>query len=270
MLTLVNILKPDKILLKNKETVSQKETAPRNLQLLSIINIEKFAKIDVFRQARKGIPEIIFAEYKTPEQIIKIIKKTVRYSKRVIMSRLTSEHVKELKKLREFKVEVFENAQMAIVSLPNTKRIKTGGKAGILTAGTADICIAEEASIVLKEAGCEVYTTYDIGIAGFHRFLNPLKKMILKDVDVIIVVAGMEGALPSIVSSIANCPIIGVPSSSGYGYGGQGQAALMSMLQSCSPGLAVVNIDNGIGAGALASIIANRMAKARKTVKNNI
>ena len=88
--------------------------------------------------------------------------------------------------------------------------------------------------------------------------------MILKDVDVIIVVAGMEGALPSIVSSIVNCPIIGVPSSSGYGYGGQGQAALMSMLQSCSPGLAVVNIDNGIGAGALAVTIANRMANARK------
>jgi NCAIR mutase (PurE)-related protein len=112
--------------------------------------------------------------------------------------------------------------------------------------------------------GCDAIFTYDVGIAGIHRLFSPLKEMINKNVDAIVVVAGMEGALASIVSSIVDIPVIGVPTSIGYGFGSNGMAALASMLQSCTFGLAVVNIDNGIGAGAFAALIANRMATKRK------
>lgn len=255
----------DEILLKLKRGTITVEDAKKSLELLSVINVENFAKLDVCRGIRKGVPEIVYAENKTPTETVKIAEKMAKRSGRAIISRLSENHLKELRKLKKkFKVEIFKKARMVVISLSTSTLARMGGRVGVLTAGTADIGIAEEASIVLREAGCEVYTAYDVGVAGFHRLLGPLREMIAKDVDVIIVVAGMEGALPSVVASFVNCPVIGVPSSSGYGYGGQGQAALMSMLQSCTPGLAVVNIDNGVGAGALASIIANRMAKARK------
>jgi NCAIR mutase (PurE)-related protein len=142
------------------------------------------------------------------------------------------------------------------------KMIKpSGGRVGILTAGTSDIGIAEEARLVAEAMGCMCMCSYDVGIAGLHRVFPIIKKMIRADVDAIVVVAGMEGALPSIVSSLVDIPVIGVPSSVGYGYGEKGVAALASMLQSCTLGLSVVNIDNGIGAGAIAANIANRSVK---------
>ena len=138
---------------------------------------------------------------------------------------------------------------------------KTGGKIGIITAGTSDISVAEEARLVCEAMNCECITSYDIGIAGLHRTFPVLKEFIKSDVNVVIVAAGMEGALASVVSSAVNIPVIGVPTSVGYGYGEKGVAALASMLQSCALGLSVVNIDNGIGAGAVASKIANLMPK---------
>ena len=124
---------------------------------------------------------------------------------------------------------------------------KTGGKVGIIAAGTSDIGVAEEAKLVCESMNCDCISSYDVGIAGLHRIFPVLKQFIEAEVDVIIVVAGMEGALASIVSSIADVPVIGVPTSIGYGYGEKGVAALASMLQSCSLGLTVVNIDNGVG-----------------------
>ena len=145
---------------------------------------------------------------------------------------------------------------------------KTGGKIGIITAGTSDIPIAEEARLMCEAMNCECITSYDIGIAGLHRTFPILKEFIKSEVDVIVVAAGMEGALASVVSSTVNVPVVGVPTSVGYGYGEKGVAALASMLQSCSLGLSVVNIDNGIGAGAIASKIANLLSKNNSEKKS--
>ena len=138
---------------------------------------------------------------------------------------------------------------------------KKKGVVGIITAGTSDIPVAEEAKEILISMGCEVMASYDVGIAGVHRIFSPLSKMIKEGVHVIIVCAGMEGTLPGVVAFLVDVPVIGVPISSGYGLGANGKGALITMLQSCSPGLVVVNIDNGFGAGASAALIANKMAK---------
>ena len=135
------------------------------------------------------------------------------------------------------------------------------GCVGLLTAGTSDIPVAEEAALVITHMGCRVERGYDIGVAGLHRLLEPLTRMIEADADVLVVVAGMEGALPSVVAGLVDIPVIGVPTSTGYGLGGDGTAALYSILQSCSPGLVAVNIDNGVGAGAAAALIARRRAR---------
>ncbi|MEM0090759.1 MAG: nickel pincer cofactor biosynthesis protein LarB, partial [Nitrososphaerota archaeon] len=139
----------------------------------------------------------------------------------------------------------------------------TGGRVGILTAGTHDIPVAEEVRVVAEEMGCMVKSFYDVGAAGIHRLFEPLKELLEWDVDVIVVVAGREGALPTVVGSLVDVPIIAVPTSSGYGYGGKGKTALMAMLQSCSLGIGVVNIDGGVPAGILSALIANRAAKFR-------
>ena len=153
-----------------------------------------------------------------------------------------------------------KNTTAVLIYKKNIKKI--GGKVGIIAAGTSDIGIAEEARLVCEAMNCDSISSYDVGIAGLHRIFPVLKQFVEAEVDVIVVVAGMEGALASIVSSIADVPVIGVPTSIGYGYGEKGVAALASMLQSCSLGLTVVNIDNGVGAGAAAANIASR-------IKNN-
>jgi pyridinium-3,5-biscarboxylic acid mononucleotide synthase len=134
---------------------------------------------------------------------------------------------------------------------------------GVITAGSSDAPIAVEASLMAREMGIEVTIVRDVGVAGIHRLVEPLEQLMAEDVDAIVVAAGMDGALPSVVSGLVPVPVIGLPTSIGYGYGGEGVGALMAMLQSCAPGLAVVNIDNGIGAGATAALIANRAAAMR-------
>ena len=141
-------------------------------------------------------------------------------------------------------------------NISNSKAGKTNGKIGIITAGTSDIAIAEEAKVIVEEGGCEALTSYDVGVAGIHRLFPQIAKMIEENVCTIIVCAGMEGALPSVVAGLVDVPVIGVPTSVGYGIGGKGKAALYAMLQSCAPGIAVVNIDNGFGAGVFALTIA--------------
>lgn len=139
-----------------------------------------------------------------------------------------------------------------------------GGPAiGILAAGTSDVDVAEEARMVAETMGAAVTTAYDVGVAALHRLAQPLAAMVDAGVDALVVVAGMEGALPSVVGGLVASPVIAVPTSVGYGAGGGGLAALLGMLQSCSPGITVVNIDNGVGAGAAAGLIAVRAAAAR-------
>lgn len=232
---------------------------------LLIRNVEEFAQLDLGRQTRRGIPEIIFAENKSPQQTARIGKEMAKALGVAIITRVSEEHVKTLRSLNKaLQVEVHELARIVVLRKASHKIKKTGGKVAVLTAGTADIPVAEEAKIVSSTLGCEVTAVYDVGVAGLHRLLKPLKEMTENVTDVYVVVAGMEGALPSVVAGLVDAPVIGVPTSTGYGYGGRGEGALMAMLQSCAPGLAVVNIDNGVGAGALAALIANRIAKARK------
>lgn len=232
------------------------------------------ARPDFHRQARKGVPEVIIAERKTVEQSLDITRRFLETTGRAILSRvpaaletrLRTEFAEEadLEWLPEPRAAVLRRHPSQPASTPPSQ--DRGGRVGVITAGTSDIPWAEEAALLCREMGCQVHTVYDVGVAGLHRLWEPLHHMLEKEkVDVLIVAAGMDGALPSVVSGLVDVPVVGLPTSVGYGMGGQGQAALLSMLQTCAPGMAVVNIDNGIGAGAVAGLIANRMAAARNS-----
>jgi NCAIR mutase (PurE)-related protein len=234
--------------------------AKKLLALYSIKKIEDLAKFDIGRKIRRGVPEVVFAQNKQLADLKKIILSVLPRSDCVVVSRINKEHYTKImtfSKKNKFRIKTGRNT----TSILFFKKLPLiGGKVGILTAGTSDIGIAEEARLMCEAMGCKCITSYDVGIAGLHRVFPIIKKMITEEVDVIIVVAGMEGALASVVSSLVDIPVVGVPSSVGYGYGEKGVAALASMLQSCTLGLSVVNIDNGIGAGAFAANIANRIA----------
>ncbi len=238
--------------------------AKKLLSIYSIEEIEGIAKIDINRRKRRGIPEIIFAETKEIEDIKKIIKRTLEKSNSVIVSRLKKADYPKIQTFaKKLKVRV-KTGKKSSTLLLFKKPIKfQGGKVGILTAGTSDIGVAEEARLVCEAMNCKCITSYDVGVAGIQRIFPILKEMIEEDVDCIIVAAGMEGALATLVSTLVDIPIIGIPTSVGYGYGEKGIAALASMLQSCSLGLSVVNIDNGIAAGGIAANIANRMIRKK-------
>mgnify|MGYP003332590802 FL=1 len=236
--------------------------AKKLLSLYSIEKIENFAQIDMGRKYRKGIPEVIFAERKTTDEIKKIIVKVMEKSNCVLISRIQKkDYSKIVKFVRAKKLSIRDGKNTTTILIHKSSLKKNGGKVGIVTAGTSDIGVAEEARLTCEAMHCDTITTYDVGIAGLHRIFPIIKKFIESDVDTIIVAAGMEGALASVVSSLVNIPVIGLPTSVGYGYGEKGVASLASMLQSCSLGLSVVNIDNGIGAGAVASNIANRVRR---------
>jgi NCAIR mutase (PurE)-related protein len=241
------------------------EEAEKNLRILAIEEISDVARVDIGRMFRKGIPEFVLGEGKKPEDVAKIALKIMNEEGRAIITRVEREHVDAIQRIIPDGVflRVDERARMIVIRKKDFEVKKSGGKIGILTAGTSDIPIAEEARIIAEEMGCEVLKAYDVGVAGIHRIFPPLREMIEKDVDVIIVVAGREGALPSIISGLVNVPIIAVPTSVGYGFGEKGLSALMAMLQSCPLGIAVVNIDGGAAAGTVASLIANRAAKFR-------
>ncbi len=224
-----------------------------------------FAHPDFFRQQRNGVPEVILTNSKTAEQSLTIARAFLESTGRAILSRVSPE-------LEQVLVETYGRdgfewypaSRLAIIRREGGRPPESGGRVAVITAGTSDQAVAEEAAILCREMGCTVFTTYDVGVAGLHRLFEPLEEYLKAGVDVIIVAAGMDGALPSVVSGLVDVPVIGLPTSVGYGMGGQGQAALLSMLQTCSPGLAVVNIDNGIGAAAIAGLIANRVARARR------
>ena len=252
----------DEILASLKSGKITVSSAKKLLSLYSIEKIEDFAKIDTGRKLRRGIPEVIFAENKQSSEIKKIIQKILKKSNSVLISRLKKNDyakILEFSKKNKFKTELGKNCSSILIFKKPLK--KTQGKVGILSAGTSDIGVAEEARLMCEAMNCKCMTSYDVGVAGIHRVMPVLKEFIKNEVDSIIVVAGMEGALATLVSSSVNVPVIGVPTSVGYGYGEKGVAALASMLQSCALGLAVVNIDNGIGAGAMAASIANRTSR---------
>jgi NCAIR mutase (PurE)-related protein len=165
--------------------------------------------------------------------------------------------------LGEFHIHYDDVPRLVVIGKDLAEPAPTGGRIGVISAGTSDVPFAREAAIIAREMGCTVTTVTDVGVAGLHRLVAPLRDLMKQDPDVLIVAAGMDGALPSVIAGLVNVPVIGLPVSTGYGLGGDGTAALYTMLQSCAPGLTVVNIDNGVGAGSTAALIANRAAKAR-------
>ncbi|MGH2531333.1 MAG: nickel pincer cofactor biosynthesis protein LarB [Thermomicrobiales bacterium] len=223
-------------------------------------------RVDVSRQARTGIPEIVYAASKSPEAVLLSLRRLVSVNGRAIASRCSDELAVQIADELDSAFEVVRHgdARAVVVAQPGTAPPSHGGRIGIMTAGTSDGAIAAEAAVVARELGAEVFEVSDVGVAGLHRLVRPLERLIEEDVDVLIVAAGMDGALASVVAGLAPVPVIGLPTSVGYGHGGQGLAALLSMLQSCAPGLVVVNIDNGVGAGATAALIANRTAAYRR------
>lgn len=222
--------------------------------------LEKFARLDLKRQERTGIPEAVFAEGKTNDQVIAALRKLAEVSGIGLATRVSDECAQAVDAVLRTKFRVMHNrvGRTVVVQRPDYASRSTGGRIAILAAGTSDIPVAEEARVSAEITGCEVLSFYDVGVAGIHRLDEPLHQALEHHVRAMVVVAGMEGALPSVIRGLVPVPVIGVPTSTGYGYGGKGKAALMSMLQSCAPGLTVVNIDNGFGAGATAALIANQ------------
>lgn len=229
------------------------------------------ARLDVGREQRKGIPEVVLASGKTDGQLVAVVRAFLERNGRAIVSRIREKSIERLAAaFSDCEVDLRRDARAAAVHARGYTRPMTGGRIGVLTAGTSDIPIAEEARLVAEEMGCQVSTLYDVGVAGLHRLFAPLERMLDDDVAALVVCAGMDGALPSVVAGLSPVPVIGVPTSIGYGAGGRGKAALLSMLQTCAPGLTVVNIDNGVGAGATAALIANRIAAARGASREDI
>jgi len=244
------------------------DAAKKMLSLYSIEKIEGIAQIDINRRKRKGIPEVIFAETKQIGDIKKILKGTLQKTNSIMVSRIKKEdYSKIISFCKRLKINVKTGKNSSSLLLFKKPIKLQGGRVGIITAGTSDIGVAEEARLMCEAMNCKCITSYDVGVAGIQRIFPKLKEMINEDVNCIIVAAGMEGALATLVSSLVDIPVIGLPTSVGYGYGEKGIAALASMLQSCSLGLSVVNIDNGIAAGAIAANIANRTVFKNQKIK---
>ncbi len=212
-----------------------------------------FANVDHHRTLRAGMPEVIFGPGKTPKQLAEIFARLAKHGGNVLATRVSPEQVRVVK--RKFgKVESHELARAVTLTRDQTTYGK--GRILVISAGTGDIPVAEEALVTAQIMGNEVQHLYDVGVAGIHRLLA--RRKALTEARIIIVCAGMEGALPSVVGGLVGVPVIAVPTSVGYGASYKGVAALLGMLNSCSSNVTVVNIDNGFGAGYVASLI-NRL-----------
>lgn len=215
-----------------------------------------YAKIDLHRGVRQGMPEVIYGAGKTAEQIIGIAEKMKQNRQNTILiTRLSSEAAEKVQTV--YDMDYHADAKVGIIGqIPYASGI---GKIVVATGGTSDISVAEEAALTAEVHGNEVIRLYDVGVAGLHRLLAHLDEIM--SASVIIAIAGMEGALASVIGGLADCPVIAVPTSVGYGASFGGLSALLSMLNSCAGGVSVVNIDNGFGAGYLASMINHMEAK---------
>ena len=213
-------------------------------------NTKDFAEIDLDREKRTGFPEVIFGETKTPKQSALIAEKIYKKSNLFLITRTNIETFDEVKKIIP-EAEFDEQAKMIYSS---KKDEKYQGKVSVVNAGTSDIPIAKEAEITAKLMGVKVESINDVGVTGIHRILSKIDK--IRESNCIVVVAGMEGALPTVVAGLVDKPVIAVPTSVGFGTGADGYSALLTMLNSCAPGISVVNIDAGFSAGYQAALIA--------------
>ncbi len=210
-----------------------------------------FARIDHHRTLRRGFPEVVFGETKSAEQIIAIVQSMEEFGTGVLVTRV---HEKKAAQVMEHFPRMIHHDQARALSLSRSTLEDPRGLVGVLCAGSSDIPVAEEAAVTVEFMGCRVKKYFDVGVAGLHRLLDLWEE--LQDCHVFVVAAGMEGALPSVVGGLVNRPVIALPTSVGYGASFGGIAALLGMLNSCAPGVSVVNIDNGFGAGYLAAMIA--------------
>lgn len=242
------------------------DEAIAQLRTLQLEELGGRARLDLGRFLRRGIPEVVLATGKAPAEAARLGVAMAERQGQGLISRMSDQH-------RSALADAAAAASMEVVAYADSARVlrsgfspePIGGKVGLLTAGTSDVRVADEARMVVEACGLEARLEADLGVAGLHRFVGPLAATLEWGADVIVVAAGMDGVLPGLVSGLIDLPVIGLPVSTGYGRGGAGEAALSTMLQSCSTGLVVVNIDNGIGAGAAAVLVASRAAQARAT-----
>ncbi len=232
-------------------------TVDAALEKLRTFSVEDlgFAKVDHHRTLRRGFPEVIFGPGKTPGQIAAIAHR-IAESGQVVLVTKTSEEAYRAVAAGHPEAVWHDEAKAITVG---RKSLEGVGKASVLSAGTSDIAVAEEAALTAELMGISVGRLYDVGVAGLHRLLEHID--VLTSADVLVVVAGMDGALPSVVSGLSRAPVIAVPTSVGYGASFQGLSALLAMLNGCSPGVAVVNIDNGFGAGYLAGLLCQPLTR---------
>ena len=236
------------------------DEAERLLRADNILEFDDIAKFDIKRTERTGFPEAVFSPSKDYEDLITIIGNYLEKSSQdLIITKLSHERYERITEDLGKDSYIFDYNQRAqiLIIRQEINEHDPIAKIGIITAGTSDINIAEEARVIVEEGGCEAITSYDIGVAGIHRLFPQIAHMVSEGVRAFIVCAGMEGALPSVVAGLVDVPVIAVPTSVGYGVGEGGRVALDAMLQSCAPGIAVVNIDNGFGAGVFALTIVN-------------
>lgn len=212
-----------------------------------------FARLDHHRALRKGFPEVVFGGGKMPEQIATIVERIASRGQNALVTRASSEAAAAVRARVPSAVH-HETARALTVRVAEPEVLR--GRVAVVCAGTSDIPVAEEAAVTAEFCGASVERIHDVGVAGLHRLLD--RAQAIRQADVVIVVAGMEGALPSVVGGLVDAPVIAVPTSVGYGAAFQGLAALLAMLNSCAAGVAVVNIDNGFGAGHLAATILRR------------
>jgi NCAIR mutase (PurE)-related protein len=244
---------PDKLRSLISSVAKGKKTVEQAMSELKSLPYEDlgFAKLDHHRHLRRGFPEVVFCEGKTTEQVVAIVGAMVERECNVLATRVSPEACEAVR--AEHKKAVYNEDARTITILMRPIGRRKGG-VSIISAGTSDIPVAEEAAVTSEMMGCRVQRIYDVGVAGIHRLFDRTDE--ISKSDSIVVVAGMEGALASVVAGLVECPVVAVPTSVGYGASFGGLAALLGMLNSCSPGVSVVNIDNGFGAGYSASIIA--------------
>lgn len=229
-------------------TLSPEEALPL-LEATAERNIG-FARLDLHRLRRRGFPEVIYGPGKTADQIVAIMASLAEAGQDVLTTRITPEQAAVI--LRSHPAAQY-HAEARLITLRVSPPPPGRGRVGVVCAGTSDISVAEEAALTAEYLGAIVERIYDVGVAGLHRLFRHLET--LRACRALVVVAGMEGALPSVVGGLVSCPLVAVPTSVGYGTGFQGLAALLTMLNTCVPGITVVNIDNGFGAGVAAALI---------------
>lgn len=273
----------EKILQMYKDGKMEKEEAEMHIRSLGFLSVSDIAKIDTFRCKRTGVLEAILAEGKSDDDLINILKQFTKSKDRVLVTRVSEKQYESIKEDIDLRILDSGRYNRTLVVGPNfdsNESFKSklndeskkndeneeisdiSGRVAIITAGTADIPVAEEAAMTARETGCKTYELYDVGVAGYQRLLIELDKLNSFDPDAIVVAAGREGTLPTVVAGILDAPVIGLPVSTGYGIGSNGKAAFYSMIQSCSV-ITVVNIDAGFVAGAYAAKIANRAKRQR-------